>query len=84
VASRWCTCSRSTIKQPNAASTNIARKMSSIPMRDCTWLTPSAMSSTPAIPPNKVERVIRRTIRTMSNTQTVPASAAEIRHPQLS
>ena len=53
-------------------------------MRDCTWLTPSAMSSTPAIPPSRVDRVIRRTIRTISSTQAVPASAADSRHPQLS
>ena len=63
------TWSRSTIKQPNAATTNTVRKPSSSAVRDATKLTPSAISSSPAMPPTSVERLIRRAIRTTSSTR---------------
>ena len=50
-------------------------------MRDCTWDSPSQISSTPAIPPSSVERVSLRPARTISSTIRVPASAAETRQP---
>ncbi|SLH94744.1 Uncharacterised protein [Mycobacteroides abscessus subsp. abscessus] len=72
----------STIRQPNAAVTNSAMKMSSIPMREDTYSRPSAIIRMPAIAPISVERVILRTIRMTSSTSNVPASAAVNRHPQ--
>ncbi len=80
--SRLRTCSRSATRQPNAASTNSAMKMSSIPMRDCTWLTPSAISSTPAMAASRSERVSLRAIRTTISTMSVPATAEENRQPK--
>ena len=56
--------SRSTISAPNAATAKNVRKMSSSAVQAETKLTPSAMSSRPAIAPTSVERLIRRTIRT--------------------
>ena len=54
------TSSRSQISVANAASTNSARKTSSMPIRDCTCESPSQISSTPATAPSSVERVSRR------------------------
>jgi hypothetical protein len=67
--------------QPKAAITNSTWKMSSIPILDWTWLTPSQISSTPAIPPSIVDLVILRAMRTISSTHTVPAMAAVKRQP---
>ncbi len=55
--------------------------MSSSAERDCTWLTPSQISSTPAMPPNRVDLVIRRTTRMINRMQTMPATADANRHP---
>ena len=80
-ASRALTWSRSATTQANAASTNTAWKMSSSADRDWTWLTPSQISSTPAIPPSSVDLVIRRTTRMISSTLTMPATAEANRQP---
>lgn len=45
-------------------------------------MTPSTMSRIPAIAPISVERVMRRTIRMISRTISVPTRADENRHPQ--
>lgn len=66
----------------SAARTKNARKMSSMPRRDETNVTPSTISRMPAIAPMSVERVIRRTIRMISSTIKVPTSADENRQPQ--
>ena len=73
--------SRSTTRQPKPASTKTARKMSSSAKRLCTIDSPSTASSNPATQPSSVDRVIRRTIRMSSSTQTVPATAAGTRQP---
>ena len=44
-------------------------------------VTPSQMTSTPAIAPTSVERLIRRTIRITSTTITTPSSAPVNRQP---
>ena len=51
-------------------------------MRDATKLTPSATSSSPAIPPTTVDRLIRRAIRTTSNTVMTPQTAPAKRQPR--
>ena len=73
--------SRSTIKQPNAATTNRVRNPSSSAVRDATKLTPSAINSRPAIPPTNVDRLIRRPIRTTNSTRMTPHTAPENRQP---
>ncbi len=80
-ASRVLIWSRSTSRQPNAITTNTARKMSSIPIRDCTCDTPSQISSTPAMAPSRSDPVSRRAIRMTSRMLTVPATAEANRHP---
>ena len=50
-------------------------------MRAETKLTPSAMISSPAIPPSSVERVMRRAIRATSSTRMTPHTAPEKRQP---
>ncbi len=75
------TWSRSTISAPNAATTKKVRKLSSSAVRAATKLTPSAISSSPAIAPIMVERVIRRTIRTTSATSSTPSTALVNRQP---
>ena len=75
------TWSRSTIKAPNAATTKNARKPSSSAVRDATKLTPSAMSSRPAIAPTIVERVIRRTMRATRAIPITPSTAPVNRQP---
>ncbi len=55
--------------------------MSSSADRDWTWLTPSQISSTPAMPPSRVDLVIRRTTRMISRTLTMPATADASRQP---
>lgn len=76
------TTSRSTIRQPNAATTNSAWKMSSMPMREDTKVVPSQINSRPAMAPIMVERVIRRVIRITSSTSRVPKVAAANRQPR--
>ena len=80
-ASLALTWSRSATTQAKAARTNTAWKMSSNADRDWTWLTPSQISRTPAIPPSSVDLVIRRTTRTISSTLTMPATAEANRQP---
>ncbi len=80
-ASRARTWSRSAIRQAKAASTKTAWKMSSSAERDCTWLTPSQISRTPAMPPSSVDPVIRRVTRTISRMDTMPATAEASRQP---
>ncbi|CNV74272.1 Uncharacterised protein [Mycobacterium tuberculosis] len=46
-----------------------------------TKLTPSQISSTPAMAPTNVDRLIRRTIRTTSATRTTPSRAPVNRQP---
>ena len=66
---------------PNAATTKKVRKPSSSAVRAATKLTPSQMSSNPAMPPTSVERLMRRTIRTTSATMITPSSAPVNRQP---
>ncbi len=66
---------------PNAATTKKVSKPSSNAVRAVTKLTPSQMTSTPAIAPTRVERLIRRTIRITSATMTTPSSAPVNRQP---
>lgn len=75
------TWSRSTIRQPNAATTNTVRNPSSKAVRAVTKLTPSAITSSPAIPPTSVDLLIRRAIRTTRRTMTTPHTAPENRQP---
>ena len=55
--------------------------MSSSANRLCTIDSPSTASSSPATQPSRVERVIRRAIRTRISTHSVPATAAGTRQP---
>ena len=80
-AMRARTSSRSQTSVANAATTNSAEKTSSMPMRPWTCDSPSQISSTPAIAPSSVERVMRRPIRMMSTTHSTLARAAENRQP---
>ena len=50
-------------------------------MRDVTKLTPSAMSSSPAMAPTSVERLIRRAMRATSATMMTPHTAPVNRQP---
>ncbi|SKU34971.1 Uncharacterised protein [Mycobacteroides abscessus subsp. abscessus] len=50
-------------------------------MRAVTKLTPSAISSTPAMAPTMVDRLMRRAIRATSMTRMVPERAAANRQP---
>ena len=75
------TWSRSTIKQLNAATTNTTRKPSSSAVRAATKLTPSATSSSPAMPPTSVDRLSRRAMRTTSSTVMTPHTAPANRQP---
>ena len=52
-----------------------------MPTRADTWLTPSAISRTPARAPSSVERVRRRATRTIARIAIVPASADAARQP---
>lgn len=54
---------------------------SSSAVREATKLTPSQMTSTPAIAPTSVDRLIRRTIRITSATMTTPSNAPVNRQP---
>ena len=67
--------------QPNAARTNVIRKMSRIPVRLSTNSRPSSDISTPAMQPSSVDLVIRRAIRQTSRMATVPKTALENRQP---
>src|SRR6476661_1625577 len=73
--------SRSTIRQPNAATTKTTRKPSNSAVRDATKLTPSQINNSPAIPPTNVDRLIRRPIRTTSSTRMMPHTAPLNRQP---
>ena len=75
------TWSRSTISAPNAATTKTVRKLSSSAVRAATKLTPSATISRPAVAPIRVERLIRRTMRTTRATRITPNSALVNRQP---
>ena len=67
--------------QPNAARTNVIRKMSRIPVRLSTNSRPSSDISSPAMQPSSVDLVIRRAIRQTSRMATVPKTALENRQP---
>ena len=64
--------SRSSRRQPKAASTQNIRKMSSIEVRLCTNSSPSKASSTAAMQPRTVDRKSRRAIRAMSRIERLP------------
>ena len=72
-------CSRSRTSAPKPARMNSCRKMSSSATRDCTTDTPSRASSSPAMPPKRFEWNIRRAIRVISSTLTMPARAGASR-----
>ncbi len=76
--------SRSTTMQPNAATTQNSRKMSSIAIRLCTKCRPSNAMMPPAMQPSSVERNIRRAMRQSSSTDSAPKIAAVKRQPKLS
>jgi hypothetical protein len=55
--------------------------MSSSADRDSTKCRPSSAINRPAAQPSTVDRNSRRAMRTSSRIETMPATAAEIRHP---
>ena len=75
------TWSRSTISAPNAPTTNTVMKMSSSAVRLATNRTPSATTSSPAMAPINVDRLIRRAIRVTSTARITPNTAALSRQP---
>ena len=75
--------SRSSTSAPKDASTNSCRKMSRMAVRASTSDMPSSAISSPAMPPKRFERIIRRTMRVISTTVTTPASAGATRQPRL-
>ncbi len=67
--------SRSTSRAPKAATTKTVMKVSSSAVRDATKLTPSTTTSSPAIAPMSVERLIRRTALTTRAARMIPNTA---------
>ena len=66
---------------PNAATTKKVRMPSSNAVRAVTKLTPSQISSSPAMAPTSVERVIRRTVRITRAIVITPSRAPVKRQP---
>ena len=60
------------MRQANAATIQNIRKMSSNAMRLCTSSSPSRASSSPAMVPSRLERVIRRAVRASNSTARLP------------
>ena len=73
--------SRSTRKQPKAASVQNITKMSSSAVRLITNSRPSAARSRPARQPMSVERNMRRAMRAVIRIARVPQTAGMKRHP---
>ncbi|CAM5651531.1 hypothetical protein STENM223S_07592 [Streptomyces tendae] len=73
--------SRSTTRQPKAASTKNISTLSSSAVRLIVKCRPSSAIRAPARHPRKVERNSRRPIRHSSSTERVPSSAVMKRQP---